>query len=287
LKDFSEAYMHRALELAERARQTVSPNPMVGCVIVHEGTIIGEGFHRKYGDAHAEVDAIRSVKNEHLLKEATLYVTLEPCAHYGKTPPCANLIVAKKIPRVVVCNQDPNPLVAGKGIEILKEAGIEVIVGMLQKEGEALNRRFFTYHRLKRPYITLKWAQTADGFIARENHDSKWISDEFSRMLSHKWRSEEDALMVGTLTALHDNPTLNNRHWSGYSPVRVVIDRQLRLERHMNLFDQSQTTLCYNQSYTAAEEYNQFIQLDFTKDLVPQIVEDLYVRKIQSRMVVG
>ena len=279
--------MRRALELAERGLQTVSPNPMVGCVIVHRGLIIGEGYHKRYGDAHAEVNAINAVQDEALLREATMYVTLEPCAHHGKTPPCANLIVDKKIPRVVICNLDPNPLVAGKGMEILKAAGVEIRQGMLEAEGKKLNKRFFTYHNKKRPYILLKWAQTADGFIARENHDSKWISDDYSRMISHKWRSEEDALMVGTLTALHDNPSLSNRHWSGYSPVRVVIDRQLKLSKSMRLFDQTQTTLCYNQIHNHTQEYNEYVQLDFTKELVPQIINDLYQRKIQSLMVEG
>lgn len=283
----NEIYMQRALTLAALGRQDVSPNPMVGCVIVHDGLIIGEGYHQKYGGPHAEVNAINSVKDQELLKDATLYVTLEPCAHFGKTPPCANLIVQKQIPRVVVCNVDPNPLVAGKGIQILKEAGIEVQDRIAEKQGWELNKRFFTYHSLKRPYIILKWAQTADGFIARENFDSKWISDKLSRTLTHKWRSEEDAIMVGTNTALKDNPHLTNRAWSGYSPLRIVIDKNLKLAPSSNLFDQSQTTLCYNAIEDRADEYNQFIKLDFSTELIPQIMDDLYQRKIQSVLVEG
>lgn len=279
--------MHRALALAELGRQDVSPNPMVGCVIVHNGLIIGEGYHQKHGSAHAEVNAINNVKDPELLKDATLYVTLEPCAHFGKTPPCANLIVQKQIPHVVVCNADPNPLVAGKGIQILRDAGIKVTEQVLQAQGWELNKRFFTYHSLKRPYIILKWAQTADGFIARENYDSKWISDKFSRVLTHKWRSEEDAIMIGTNTALKDNPSLTNRAWSGYSPLRIVIDKNLKLDPSYNLFDQSQTTLCYNALEDRTEEYNQYIKLDFSKELIPQIMEDLYARKIQSVIVEG
>ncbi len=279
--------MLRALELAERGRSTVSPNPMVGCVIVHNDTIIGEGFHRNYGDAHAEVNAINSVKDTHLLAESTLYVTLEPCSHFGKTPPCANLIVDKGIPKVVVCNKDPNPLVAGKGIAILRNAGIEVIEGLLEERGLELNKRFFTYHAQKRPYIILKWAQTGDGFIARENYDSKWISDELSRTLSHKWRSEEDAIMVGTNTALHDNPSLANRDWSGDSPIRLLIDRSLKVPSDSKLFDQSQTTICYNSVKDESHEYNQYVKIDFSQDIISQILQDLYKRKIQSVIVEG
>lgn len=279
--------MLRALELAERGRPTVSPNPMVGCVIVHNDTIIGEGFHRNYGDAHAEVNAINSVKDIHLLKEATLYVTLEPCSHFGKTPPCANLIVNKGIPKVVVCNKDPNPLVAGKGIEILRNAGIEVTEGLLEEKGLDLNRRFFTYHTQKRPYVVLKWAQTGDGFVARENYDSKWISDELSRTLSHKWRSEEDAIMVGTNTALHDNPSLTNRDWSGDSPLRIVIDRSLKVPKGNHLFDQSRTTICYNSVKDESDEYNHHVKIDFSQEIISQILQDLYKRQIQSVIVEG
>ena len=216
-----EIYMHRALELARNGAGKVSPNPMVGCVIVHNGTIIGEGWHQQFGGPHAEPNAIAAVNNQELLKDATLYVTLEPCAHFGKTPPCAHLIIEKQIPRVVVCNLDPNPLVAGKGIKLLKDAGIEVKTGILAQEGAFLNRRFFTYINHKRPFIILKWAETADGFVARENYDSKWISNALSRKLVHKWRTEEDAILVGKNTALYDNPQLTSRDWEGKNPISV------------------------------------------------------------------
>ena len=238
--------MRRALELAENGRGQVSPNPLVGCVIEHHGKIIGEGWHQKYGEAHAEVNAVNSVKDKSLLKEACVYVSLEPCAHFGKTPPCADLLVENQVKKVVICNTDPNPLVAGKGIVKLREAGIEVETGILEKEGLELNKRFFHYLEKKRPYIILKWAETADGFIARKNFDSKWISNTLSRKLVHKWRTEEDAILVGTNTALYDNPQLNARDWTGNNPVRIVIDRHLKLPADLHLFDEQIPTICYN-----------------------------------------
>jgi diaminohydroxyphosphoribosylaminopyrimidine deaminase/5-amino-6-(5-phosphoribosylamino)uracil reductase len=221
--DFNEKYMLRALQLAEIGRGTVSPNPMVGCVIVHNDLIIGEGWHKKYGDCHAEVNAVNSVKDKTLLAEATAYVTLEPCSHFGNTPPCADLLVKHKLMKVVICNHDPFPLVAGKGIQKLLDAGIEVVTGVLEEKGRQLNARFFTVVEKNRPYIILKWAETADGFIAGENFEQIKISNALSHKLSHKWRSEEDAIMVGTNTALHDKPKLNVRDWTGRNPVRIVI----------------------------------------------------------------
>lgn len=215
--------MLRALQLAEIGRGSVSPNPMVGCVIVHNDVIIGEGWHKKYGDWHAEVNAVNSVKDKTLLSEATAYVTLEPCSHFGKTPPCADLLVKHQLKKVVICNHDPFPLVAGKGIQKLFDAGIEVVTGVLEEKGRQLNARFFTVVEKNRPYIILKWAETADGFIAGENFEQIKISNALSHKLSHKWRSEEDAIMVGTNTALHDNPRLNVREWTGRNPVRIVI----------------------------------------------------------------
>lgn len=215
--------MLRALQLAEIGRGSVSPNPMVGCVIVHNGVIIGEGWHKKYGDWHAEVNAVNSVKDKTLLAEATAYVTLEPCSHFGKTPPCADLLVKHQLKKVVICNHDPFPLVAGRGIQKLLEAGIEVVTGVLEEKGRQLNARFFTVVEKNRPYIILKWAETADGFIAGENFEQIKISNALSHKLSHKWRSEEDAIMVGTNTALHDNPRLNVREWTGRNPVRIVV----------------------------------------------------------------
>jgi diaminohydroxyphosphoribosylaminopyrimidine deaminase/5-amino-6-(5-phosphoribosylamino)uracil reductase len=279
-------FMQRALQLAALGRGHVSPNPLVGCVIVHQNTIIGEGWHRKYGGPHAEVNAIESVADKSLLKESTVYVTLEPCAHFGKTPPCADLLVKHHVKKVVVAILDSNPAVAGKGIQKLQDNGIEVHTGICEAEARALNIRFFTMMESKRPYIILKWAQTQDGFIARENFDSKWISNIFSRQLVHKWRSEEDAILVGTKTALYDNPMLNVRDWSGRDPVRIVIDKQNTLPVSHHLFDGSQPTLRYsiNESKhpTAATEV-----ILPEQDFLQHLVNDLYNRKIQSVIVEG
>ena len=201
-------YMQRALELAELGRGNVSPNPQVGCVIVYDDKIIGEGYHQKYGGPHAEVNAVNSVIDSEMLKKSTVYVTLEPCAHFGKTPPCANLLVEKQVKKVVIAATDSNPLVGGKGIEILKNAGIEVETGILEKEARKQNRRFFTQIEQKRPYVILKWAQTLDGFVARKDYSSKWISNSQSRQMVHKWRAEEDAILVGKNTALYDDPAV-------------------------------------------------------------------------------
>lgn len=279
--------MQRALELAELGQGQVSPNPMVGCVIVYEGKVIGEGWHKKYGDWHAEVNAIAAVADQSLLSQSTAYVTLEPCAHFGKTPPCADLLIKHGLKRVVICNVDTNPLVGGKGIEKLQAAGIDVQTGVLESEGRQLNRRFFTFIEKKRPYVLLKWAQTADGFIARENYDSKWISNIHSRQLVHKWRVEEDAILVGTNTALYDNPRLNVREWSGWDPVRIVIDASLRLPFSLHLFDQSQPTLCYNFLKNESQEFVQYVKVNDPAKMIEEIGEDLYRRKIQSVMVEG
>ena len=213
--------MLRALQLAEIGRGNVSPNPMVGCVIVHNNLIIGEGFHQKYGDSHAEVNAVNSVKDKSLLAESTIYVTLEPCSHFGKTPPCADLLIKHQVKKVVICNFDPNPLVSGKGIEKLQNADIQVVTGILEEKGRGLNVRFFTFIEKKRPYIILKWAETADGFIAGENFKQIKISNALSHKVSHKWRSEEDAIMVGKNTALYDKPQLTVREWTGRNPVII------------------------------------------------------------------
>jgi len=278
-----ELYMQRALELAALGTGQVSPNPLVGCVIVKDGKIIGEGWHKKYGEAHAEVNAINSVYDKEQLHGSTLYVTLEPCAHHGKTPPCADLIVKYKFERVVVSTADPNPLVAGKGIKKIREAGIIVEEGLLNEQGRELNIRFFTFMEKKRPYIILKWAQTADGFIATEDYQSKWISNEISRILVHKWRAEEDGVMVGANTAFYDNPQLNVREWAGQNPVRIVIDRGLRLSKELHLFDGTQPTLCYNQVMEGEEGMVTYIKITN----LPSVVADLYDRKIQSVLIEG
>jgi diaminohydroxyphosphoribosylaminopyrimidine deaminase/5-amino-6-(5-phosphoribosylamino)uracil reductase len=279
-------FMKRAFELARLGQGRVSPNPMVGCVVVHEGKIIGEGWHRQFGGPHAEVHAIAAVVDKSLLKESTLYVSLEPCSHVGKTPPCADLLIEHQVKKVVIANLDTNPLVAGEGIRKMRAAGIEVITGILEKEGRELNKRFFTFIEKQRPYIILKWAETADGFIARENYDSKWISNEHSRQLVHKWRAEEDAVLVGTRTAFHDNPQLNVRDWSGRNPVRVVLDRFLRLSDKLHLFDQTQKTLCYNVLKHEEHPMLSFCRLE-EDNFLPSLVKDLATRGIQSLIVEG
>lgn len=286
MTDQHETYMRRALELAELGKGDVSPNPLVGCVIVHEGRIIGEGYHEKYGGPHAEPNAIREVNDKSLLAASTLYVTLEPCAHFGKTPPCAHLLAEHKIKQVLIAAVDSNPLVGGKGIEILKKAGVEVVTGVLEKEARWQNRRFFTVMEKERPYIILKWAQTRDGYVARPDYDSKWISNAHSRQLVHRWRAEEAAIMVGTKTAFYDNPRLNVRDWTGRDPLRVFIDKKLTLDTGMHLFDGTQPTICYN---TVREEERgnlNYVKLqeDFS---IYDILADLHVRKIQSLIVEG
>lgn len=278
--------MRRAIELAELGRGNVSPNPMVGCVIVHKGQIIGEGYHQKYGEAHAEVNAIAAVKDKSLLQYATLYVTLEPCAHFGKTPPCADLIVNHKIKEVVIATVDSNPLVKKKGIEKLQKAGIAVVTQVLESEVRKQNVRFFTQMEKKRPYIILKWAQTKDGFIARSNFDSKWISNSLSRQQVHRWRTEEDAILVGTNTARHDNPKLNARDWFGKDPLRLVIDRELKLDEQLHLFDGSQDTIIYNNRVSKKDGKTEWVKMD-GKTGAKEIVEDLHIRNIQSLIVEG
>lgn len=281
-----ENYMRRALELAQLGRGRVSPNPMVGCVIVHEDKIIGEGWHQRYGEAHAEVNAINAVADKSLLSKATVYVSLEPCAHFGKTPPCADLLVKHQVKNVIISVVDSNPAVAGKGIEKLKAAGIEVVTNILEKEGREINKRFFHFIEKERPYIILKWAETADGFIAQENYDSKWISNEYSRQLVHKWRSEEDAILVGRNTAAHDNPQLNVREWTGRNPVRIVIDRFLKLSEKLSLFDKSQPTLLYNVLKHEEHPNLTLIRID-EQGFLWHLLKDLHKRKIQSVIIEG
>lgn len=278
-------FMRRALDLAVLGAGNTRPNPMVGCVIVHEGKIIGEGYHKMYGEAHAEVNAIKSVVAVDLLSQSTAYVTLEPCSHYGKTPPCADLLIANQLDKVIICNTDPNPLVAGRGIKKLEDAGIKVTRGVLEQEGLELNKRFFTFHQKKRPFILLKWAQTTDGFIARENFDSKWISNQYSRQLVHKWRAEEAAIMVGTNTAKYDDPSLTVRDWKGANPMRVVIDRSLSLDAKLKLFDGTVDTLVLTTIAKPSMQHVSYIKLD---ELSPQkIIEALYKRNIQSVLIEG
>lgn len=281
-----ELFMRRAMELAQVGRGNVSPNPLVGCVIVHEGKIIGEGWHKKYGGPHAEVEAINAVANKSLLPESTLYVNLEPCSHFGKTPPCADMLVREKVKKVVIASLDSNPLVAGNGVKKLRDAGIEVDIGVLEAEGRQLNKRFFTFVEKKRPYLILKWAQTQDGFIARENGNSKWISNDLSRQLVHKWRTEEDAVLVGTNTVQYDDPKLNVRLWTGRDPVRIIIDRNLRLDPSHNVFNHEQRTICYNVLKNQDTPNLELRKLD-ESNFVQNLVNDLYDLKIQSVIVEG
>lgn len=283
--------MLRCLELAKNGLGTVAPNPMVGSVIVYEGKIIGEGYHQHYGEAHAEVNAINAVKNKAFLPESTLYVNLEPCAHFGKTPPCADLIIKNNIKKVVIGCMDTYSEVAGKGIERLKNAGIEVVVGVLEKESLKLNKRFFTFHNKKRPYIILKWAETKDGFVdidrTNKQQTENWITSPLSKKLVHKWRSEEAAIMVGTNTALNDNPQLNVREWTGKNPIRIVLDLKLRLPKELHLFDKTIPTLVFNYQQEKLEDNLEYIKLNASKNIENQILEALYKRNIQSVIIEG
>lgn len=288
-----EKYMQRCIELAQLGAGYVSPNPMVGAVIVHQDKIIGEGYHRQYGGPHAEVNAVNMVLTnfadaEELLKESTIYVSLEPCAHYGKTPPCADLIIKHQIPNVVVGCRDPFDQVNGKGIEKLQEAGINVEVGILEKECRELNKRFFTRVKSQRPYIILKWAKTADGFFAPDDDRQFWISGPESRRLVHQWRSEEDAVLIGKNTAMIDNPQLNLRYWEGKAPKRIVIDRRLELSRDLNIYDQSVETLIFNEVKTDVEDNIKYIALeDFDRFVPHYILYQLYLQDIQSVIIEG
>ena len=281
-----ELLMQRTFDLARMGIGSVSPNPRVGCVIVKDGEIIGEGWHKKYGEAHAEVNAVTSVNDKSHLKDSVVYVNLEPCSHTGKTPPCTDLLIQHKVKKVVISNLDTNPLVAGEGIKKLQESGIEVVTGILEKEGRELNKRFFIYHEKQRPFILLKWAQTIDGFMAHSNYESRWISSEFSRQLVHQWRSEEDAVLVGTKTAAHDNPNLTVRDWSGRNPVRLVIDRFLRLSDRLHIFDKSVPTVCFNLLKHEEHVNLKLVRLD-EADFIPQLLVWLHKEKIQSMMVEG
>lgn len=289
-----EKYMARCIQLARCGRQYAAPNPMVGAVIVCDGRIIGEGYHIRCGEAHAEVNAIRSVREDEkeLLCQSTIYVSLEPCSHYGRTPPCSDLIISCRIPRVVVGCVDPFSEVAGRGIKKLQQAGIDVQVGVLEQECLELNRRFITSHLQHRPYIILKWAQSADGFIdclrASSDEPPTCFSNPLNSMLVHRQRSDVQAILVGRRTALLDNPSLTVRHWAGHSPLRLVIDRTLSLPLSLHLFDGSVPTLVFTEHkdppYKKGVEY---ITLDFSHDILPQLLGVLYERRIQSLLVEG
>ncbi len=286
----AETYINRCIELAQKGLKTVAPNPMVGCVIVNKGKIIAESYHIKYGEAHAEVNAINSVVNQELLKTATLYVSLEPCAHFGKTPPCSNLIIEKGIPNVVIACVDPFAEVAGKGIEKLVKAGINVTVGVLEEKALELNKRFFTFHEKKRPYILLKWAQTQDGFIDVNRTSDvpkiNWITQPQTKQLTDTWRTEEMAILVGKNTIVNDNPKLTVRTILGKNPIRIVIDKQNELDENLAIFSNDAQTLIFNQKVHKEKEKTTYVKIPFENTL-NEIFEYLYSLDIQSVLVEG
>ena len=285
-QSIDEMYMSRCIQIATNGLGTTYPNPFVGSVIVHNNKIIGEGFTSEYGGPHAEVNAINSVKNPELLKESTLYVTLEPCSHHGKTPPCADLIIKKEIPRVVIGTLDPFSKVNGQGYLRLLKNGVDVTLNILENECLELNKRFLTFHQKKRPYIILKWAQTEDGYMGRDDIQ-KWITNQYSKQLVHKWRTEEEAILVGKNTALIDNPQLNSRLWNGKNPLRIAIDKNLAIPRSFHLFDQSQPTVIFNSLEDFEEENLILKKIDFSEKIVSQVIDYLYQKNIQSLIIEG
>ena len=288
----NEKYMNRCINLAFNGIGNVAPNPMVGCIIVHEKKIIGEGYHQNFGDWHAEVNAIKSVKNKKLLPKSTLYVNLEPCSHHGKTPPCADLIIRNNIPEVIIGSIDPNKKVSGKGIEKLKKAGIKIKTGILENKCINLNKRFYTFHQKNRPYVILKWAQSKDGYIDIERDSDSpnqptWITNEITRNLVHKWRNEEQAIMIGRKTAELDNPKLTNRSWGINSPIRIVIDNELVLNKSLNIFNNQTPTLIFNKKLSKKNKNLEYIQLQNTYNTISQILDFLYKKNILSIIIEG
>jgi len=287
-------FMQRCLQLASLGLGSTAPNPMVGCVIVHNEKIIGEGYHKQYGGPHAEVNAINTVKDKAFLKDSSLYVNLEPCSHFGKTPPCADLIIKMQIPEVIIGIKDPFEEVAGKGIQKLENAGVKVRINVLEQECRDLNKRFLTFHEKKRPYIILKWAKTLDGYIGIKSEDyakgrPSWITDEKLKSLVHKWRTEEQAIMVATNTALLDNPQLNVREWKGKDPLRIVLDQHLRLPKNLHIFDGSIPSIVFTgKNNTKYNSLNlEYITLDFDHDIIKQICDVLFIKNIQSLIIEG
>ena len=289
-----EKMMRRCLQLAKKGRGFVSPNPMVGAVITHNGKIIGEGFHKLYGHEHAEVNAIRSVKDRSLLPESTLYVSLEPCSHHGKTPPCSELIVSQKIPRVVIAGVDPNPKVSGRGIAILQKAGIEVTCGILRQEAEALNAGFFVNQLERRPYIVLKWAQSKDGFIDKIRTEGdglvpEKLSGTLTQSLVHRKRTLLQGIMVGTNTAILDNPQLTARKWYGKNPTRIVIDRSGKISKQASIFNNTAPVIVFTETpnYPIEKEHVTVVPITFDTNSIQQILNHLYQKGIYSILVEG
>jgi len=287
-----EFYMQRCFDLARLGAGSVSPNPMVGAVLVHDGRIIGEGWHQKYGEAHAEVNAVRNVAemDRHLIATSTLYVSLEPCCVFGRTPPCTDLIIQHKIPKVVISCLDQTPGVAGTSVRLLREQGVEVVTGILEEQGKAISRirNHFVTHQ--RPYVILKYAQTPDGYIGKVNEQA-WISNAYAKRLVHKWRSEMDAILIGTNTARTDNPQLTNRLYFGKSPIRVILDRKLTLSESLNVFDESVKTLIFTEQVTpnlrSQNSNRTYIQMNFQQGFLPKMLANLHDRKITSLLVEG
>jgi diaminohydroxyphosphoribosylaminopyrimidine deaminase/5-amino-6-(5-phosphoribosylamino)uracil reductase len=283
--------MQLALNLAQKGRGNVAPNPMVACIIVCNGKIVAEGYHQKYGEAHAEVNAINNLSKEINIADCTLYVTLEPCSHHGKTPPCADLIIGKGFKKVVICNLDPNPLVAGQGIEKLKLAGVDVITGVLEEEGAKLNKYFFTFYSKKRPYFILKWAQTADGFISKwpipANREEQKISSAEQQIMVHQLRSEVMGIMVGKNTLLNDNPNLTTRLVKGKNPIRIFIDKNLEVPLNFNIYNKEAETIVFNSLKEEVTENIKLIKFNFEENILKQISEKLYKLNIQSVLVEG
>jgi diaminohydroxyphosphoribosylaminopyrimidine deaminase/5-amino-6-(5-phosphoribosylamino)uracil reductase len=282
------SFMQRCLTLARKGLGYTYPNPMVGAVVVRDGKIIGEGWHKKAGTPHAEVHALKGLSDE-ILASATLYVNLEPCAHFGKTPPCCDLIISKGIKKVVVGAKDPNPKVAGKGIDTMQKAGIEVLVGVFEKESMELNKRFYCFHTKNRPYIILKWAQSADGFIAPENDkkgEVRWISDPFSQQLAHQWRAEEHAILVGRNTVTQDNPLLTTRKWKGNNPIRLVIDPKVKIDPEAAIFNDAAPTVVFNTEKSESLKNVDWKKVD-AKNMLNDIKATTKQNNIQSILVEG
>lgn len=284
-----EYFMQRCFDLASIGLANASPNPSVGAVLVHENNIIGEGFTSAYGGSHAEVNCLKSVKAEavNLIKESRLYVSLEPCSHFGKTPPCSDLIIAYQIPHVIIANQDPNPLVAGKGIAKLKTSGIIVTENILAEKGCELNKRFFTFHTKKRPYIILKWAQTTMGFFAPDNNSQFWITNKKTKALVHAWRSQEMAILVGEKTILNDNPRLDTRLVAGKSPIRIVVNTEQHLDEKLVIFQDGNPTIVFTFEQRANFGATTFVHLIKEESIIKQILAKLYQLAINSVIIEG
>ncbi|HJN63185.1 MAG TPA: bifunctional diaminohydroxyphosphoribosylaminopyrimidine deaminase/5-amino-6-(5-phosphoribosylamino)uracil reductase RibD [Flavobacteriales bacterium] len=282
-----EFFMQRCIDLAQKGKGRVAPNPVVGSVIVYNGKVIGEGYHERFGSHHAEVNAINNVKDKSLLSKCTLYVSLEPCSHFGKTPPCSDLIIKHKIPEVVIGCIDTYSEVSGTGIEKMRNAGIDVEIGIMGKRSRELNKRFFTFHEKKRPYIILKWAKSKDGFIApKDQKEPFWMTSKESKKLVHKWRSEEDAILIGRITAEKDNPSLTVREIKGDNPIRIVIDKDLKLSENLNLFNSESKTIIFNKIKSYNTSYSNYIKINFN-NLINNILEELYKQNIQSIIIEG